>query len=83
MQPDQDPPDGPPEAETHVKDTAEMHAHAKQTVDAAGSDVKLDAYTQSLIGQKLKATYQAIIQEPVPDVFLKLLDELERKEREK
>ncbi len=43
--------------------------------------IKLDATAQALIGQRLKAIYNEVVQEDVPDHLLKLLDELERKER--
>jgi hypothetical protein len=34
------------------------------------------------IGRKIKAVYDEVLQEPVPDRFLNLLDELSKKERE-
>ncbi len=43
--------------------------------------ITLDEAAQQMIGQQLKAVYGEIVQQPVPDQFLKLLDELERKER--
>ena len=49
--------------------------------DAAMPHIKLDHTAQVLIGQHLKAIYGEIVQQPVPDRFLELLDELERKER--
>jgi hypothetical protein len=45
------------------------------------SDLKLDDSAQLLIGQHLKAVYSEIVREPIPEQFLQLLDELERKER--
>ena len=44
-------------------------------------EIRLDEAAQALIGQHLKAIYSEIVQQPVPDEFLKLLDDLERKER--
>ena len=44
-------------------------------------EVRLDEAAQALIGMHLKAVYSEIVQQPVPDEFLKLLDDLERKER--
>jgi hypothetical protein len=32
------------------------------------------------LGRKLKSAYQNLVDEPVPDKFVKLLDELRRKE---
>jgi hypothetical protein len=42
-----------------------------------------DAQLQAHLGKNLKAVYQAVVEEPVPERLLKLLDELERKENEK
>ena len=47
------------------------------------AQVKLDESAQAMIGQRLKAVYSAIVREPVPDQFLKLLEELERKEKDR
>ena len=46
-------------------------------------DIKLDESAQLLIGQHLKAVYSEIVRQPIPDQFLLLLDELERKERDR
>ena len=43
-------------------------------------DVKLNPRAQSLIGQRLKMVYNELVQEPVPEHLLELLEELERKE---
>jgi hypothetical protein len=43
-------------------------------------DTRLQAQLQAHLGRNLKAVYDALVEEPVPDRFLKLLDELERKE---
>jgi hypothetical protein len=56
------------------------HGEARKG-DAGENDFKLDESAQQLIGQHLKAVYDEIVQQPVPDQFLRLLDELERKER--
>jgi hypothetical protein len=53
--------------------------------DAAGgrdSEAKLDEAAQALIGHQLKAMYGEVVQQSVPDHLLKLLDELERRERQ-
>lgn len=39
----------------------------------------LQAGLQAHIGRQLRAVYDAVANEPVPDRFLKLLEELERK----
>lgn len=52
-----------------------------QSREADEPEIRLDEAAQALIGQHLKAVYSEIVQQPVPDEFLKLLDDLERKER--
>lgn len=44
-------------------------------------DVRLDARAQALIGRRLKTVYEELVQQPVPDHLLKLLEELERREQ--
>jgi hypothetical protein len=44
---------------------------------------ELDAKIQRHLGQKLKASYDDLIRQPVPDKFRELLEELERKEKPK
>ena len=44
--------------------------------------ITLDEPTQALIGHRLKAVYAEIVEQPVPEQLLKLLEELERKEQE-
>ena len=43
---------------------------------------RLDPRVRTHIGRKIKAVYDEVLQEPVPDRFLNLLDELSKKERE-
>jgi hypothetical protein len=43
--------------------------------------VPLPNDVQAFIGRELRAVYDNIINEPVPDRFVKLLEELERKHR--
>ena len=47
--------------------------------DAATPTV--DAVIQSKIGQKLRESYQQVVNEAVPPRFLDLLDQLKKKER--
>jgi hypothetical protein len=42
----------------------------------------LDPRVRTHIGRKIKAVYDEVLQEPVPDRFVNLLDELSKKERE-
>ena len=41
---------------------------------------RVDAKVRSHLGKKLKAAYQNLVDEPVPEKFVKLLDELRQKE---
>ncbi len=43
---------------------------------------ELNSAAQALIGHQLRTLYGEIVREPVPDQLLKLLQDLERKERE-
>jgi Anti-sigma factor NepR len=45
---------------------------------AAG--VMMEADLQAHIGRQLRAVYDEVVNEPVPDRFVKLLEELERKQ---
>jgi hypothetical protein len=38
---------------------------------------------QTHLGQRLKASYDELVRQPVPDKFRQLLDELERREKKK
>ena len=40
-----------------------------------------DAAIQQRIGEELRVMYDGVTKEPIPDKFLKLLDELEAKDR--
>jgi hypothetical protein len=42
--------------------------------------VRIDAKVRAHLGHKLKTAYQALVDEPVPDRFTKLLEELRQKE---
>ena len=42
--------------------------------------MRVDAAVRTHLGRKLKTAYQTLVEEPVPDKFVKLLDELRRKE---
>jgi hypothetical protein len=44
-------------------------------------ETRLQVQLQAHLGRNLKAVYEALVQEPVPERFLKLLDKLERKEK--
>jgi hypothetical protein len=46
------------------------------------SDPKLDSTSQKRIGDQLRAMYDELVQQPVPDRFRTLLDMLDKKDRE-
>ena len=80
---------GTPSAEQQVRPTAH---HRRPVVkapavpeDAGGPDQhqhgpRLSADLQAVIGQQLRAVYHEILSEPVPDRFVRLLNELATKE---
>ncbi|MBB4041488.1 hypothetical protein GGR34_003165 [Microvirga flocculans] len=43
------------------------------------TDPKLDSSSQKRIGDQLRAMYDELMQQPVPDRFKELLDQLEKK----
>jgi hypothetical protein len=52
----------------------------KQAVrDRAGQHPHLEADLQAVIGQQLRAVYHEILNEPVPDRFVRLLEQLATK----
>ena len=48
--------------------------------EAGNPKGRVDRKVQAHLGRKLKHAYQELVDEPVPDKFLQLLDELKRKE---
>ena len=57
--------------------------NANSTIEAAEKpQTELDSAAQALIGHHLRTLYGEIVREPVPDQFLKLLQDLERREQE-
>jgi hypothetical protein len=46
------------------------------------TDPKLDTTSQKRIGDQLRAMYDELVQQPVPDRFRSLLEQLEKKDRE-
>jgi hypothetical protein len=47
--------------------------------DKLATDPKLDSGSQKRIGDQLRAMYDELMQQPVPDRFKDLLDQLEKK----
>lgn len=48
--------------------------------EGAKPAARVDANVRAHLGRKLKTAYQALVEEPVPDKFVKLLEELRNKE---
>lgn len=63
-------------------DTNSMTGRGQQNYESSSSHGRLDPRVRSHIGRKIKAVYDEVLEEPVPDRFLTLLDELAKKERE-
>ena len=61
-----------------VKDSSMATSSADEEVM-----ISLDSRAQAMIGQRLKAVYSELVQQPVPDHLLKLLEELEQQERQR
>ena len=53
----------------------------EEAIDDTNDEPTLDPKAQELIGRQLKVLYGSILADPVPDQFVKLLEDLERKER--
>ncbi|MXQ12876.1 NepR family anti-sigma factor [Microvirga makkahensis] len=47
--------------------------------DKLGTDARLDSGSQKRIGDQLRAMYDELMQQPVPERFRELLDQLEKK----
>ena len=64
-------------------DSRDKKAKRNQSGDQPGNGKGLDGEAQRHIGRMLKATYEQIAHEPVPDKFLELLKQLEASEPRK
>ncbi len=51
--------------------------------DKLATDAKLDTNSQRRIGDQLRAMYDELMQQPVPDRFRDLLEQLEKSNRSK
>jgi hypothetical protein len=54
--------------------------HQPELVDARPKVPQLPGFAAQLIGQRMRAMYETIAQEPVPDDLLELVRKLEAKE---
>lgn len=70
-----------------MKQTDKRHESKKKKemneTAATEASARLDDDVMTTIGRKLRAAYDDILEEPVPDRFLNLLDELDKKDRER
>jgi hypothetical protein len=64
-------------------DSRDKQPKRQQSGDQQGNGKALDGEAQKHIGRMLKATYEEIAHEPVPDKFLELLKQLEASEPRK
>ena len=58
--------------------TIEQARNGEPAGPGDGSEARLDSVVQRFIGDQLRAVYDEVAQEPVPERFVKLLEELER-----
>ena len=59
----------------------EMQTSRGNGADSSGPAPVVDEDIQKHLGRKLKASYDELVRQPVPDAFRQLLEELERKEK--
>lgn len=64
-------------------DSRDKQPQRQQSGDQSGNGFSLDSETRKHIGRMLKATYDEVAHEPVPDKFLDLLKQLEAAEPRK
>jgi Anti-sigma factor NepR len=60
-----------------------MQTNTENGVAGVTNEAVIGQDIQIHLGKKLKASYEAIVRQPVPDKFKELLDELERREKKK
>jgi hypothetical protein len=65
------------------KDAMKTHVTTDAPSESAPPPPPLGAELQAHIGRQLRAVYDEIAHQPVPDRFMKLLEELERKQAAK
>jgi hypothetical protein len=64
-------------------DSRDKRPKGQQSGDQSGNGIALDSETRKHIGRMLKATYDEVAHEPVPDKFIDLLKQLEKSEPRK
>jgi hypothetical protein len=73
------PPSAMPAAALDSADPEPEAATVDPTMDP-GADATLDPKLQDQIGRQLRAAFEEVVNQPVPDRFRQLLEELERKQ---
>lgn len=64
-------------------DAQQPEAEARTELDVGGSPPQLPGFATQLIGQRMRAMYDSIAREPVPEDLLELIRKLEAKEQSK
>ena len=64
-------------------DSRDKRPKGQQSGERCGNGIALDSETRKHIGRMLKATYDEVAHEPVPDKFVDLLKQLEKSESRK
>ena len=78
-----DRPDGTEQSTDSIRSSPDAEIDQHNVKFSDDIELKLDDAAQVLIGLQLKAVYGEIVQQAIPEQFLKLLDELEQKEQER
>jgi len=63
------------------KQMAEEHASNERSRAGIAPERRLSSHVRNFLGQRLRSVYAGLIHEPVPERFLKLLEELEATEK--
>jgi Anti-sigma factor NepR len=59
-----------------------MHMESGNGKERPGPEKTIGPDVQDHLGRKLKASYDELVRQPVPDKFRELLEELERREKQ-
>ena len=73
---------GTPEQDQAGK-SSDMHTNPGNGADDPAAKPAIDKNIRNHLGRKLKASYDELVRQPVPDRFRQLLEELERQEKKK
>jgi len=62
---------------------SDMQTYPEHGAHDAADQSPIDKDIRNHLGRKLRASYDELVRQPVPDRFRQLLDELERQEKKK